>query len=429
MLLKIVRLTSIFIFALIYSACEGNNNEEDTQIIPNLSSQADLLELEFVYKKSIFSTSISGRDIEVIRQLPFGVTDFSVNSFKVSKGATFEFKIGDIIKLNQIPTTIIVTAEDGKSKKEYHISFSSISYSSIVEKNGNLKVLGNKIVNKNNEAVSFAGNSFFWSNNNWGGERFYRASVVSWLKLDWGTTIVRAAMGVDESGGYLEDKLANKNRLKVIVDAAIEQGMYVIVDWHSHHAENYTEEAVAFFKEMAQLYGGYDNVIYEVYNEPLDVSWSNTIKPYAEAVIAGIREFDPDNLILVGTPNWSQRVDEAAADPITSSSNIAYVLHFYSVYHGDWLRGVANKALNLGAAIFVTEWGPVGYTQNDPETNKWINWCADNKISHCSWAVNDKEEEWSIVKKGSSTLGDWSNNNLTESGKLERDVIRNWNNE
>ena len=429
MSLKTFKLIVMLVFTFLYIGCGGNESiEEIDKPTIGLSVEAELLELEFVYNKSIFSTEITRNEINFIRELPFEVIEFHVNSLKVSTGATLELKIGDVINLNQTPKTIIVTAEDGISKKEYHITYSSITYKSIVKKNGGLKVIGNKIVNKNNEAVSFAGNSFFWSNNNWGGERFYKPSVVSWLKLDWESTIVRAAMGVDEPGGYLEDKLANKNRSKVIVDAAIKEGIYVIIDWHSHHAENYTEEAIEFFMEMAQLYGDYDNVIYEIYNEPLDISWSNTIKPYAEKVIAGIREFDSDNLILVGTPNWSQRVDEAAADPIADFSNIAYVLHFYSVYHGDWLRSVANKALSLGVALFVTEWGPVGYTQNDSETNNWITWCKDNKISHCSWAVNDKEEEWSILKTGSSTMGGWKDINLTESGKLERAIIRDWEN-
>lgn len=426
---NIQKLIVIFIFAFIYSACDGNSGSDDNMLsLPDLSSETKLLELELVYKNSIFSTSINGTDVDIVRELPFGVTEFTIKSIQVSNGATSEFRMGDVIKLNEIPTKIIVTAEDGETNRVYNISFSSILFSSIVEKNGILQVSGNKIVNKNNVSVSFAGNSFFWSNNNWGGERFYKSSVVSWLKLDWETTIVRAVMGVDEPGGYLEDKLANENRLKRIVEAAIDEGLYVIIDWHSHHAEDNTEEAVLFFKEMARLYGTYDNVIYEIYNEPLDVSWSNTIKPYAETVIAGIREFDSDNLILVGTPNWSQKVDEAAADPIKDFSNIAYVLHFYSVHHQQWLRDVANKALNLGVALFVTEWGPIGYTQNDSESEKWIKWCEDNKISHCSWAVNDKEEEWSIVKKGSNTSGGWNDNNLTASGKLEREIIRDWNN-
>ena len=32
-----------------------------------------------------------------------------------------------------------------------------------------------------------------------------------------------------------------------------------------------------------------------------------------------------------------------------------------------------------------------------------------NKISHLNWAVNDKEEEWSILKPGTSHLGNCQN--------------------
>ncbi len=296
----------------------------------------------------------------------------------------------------------------------------------VVQIHGLLQQNGNKIVDKNNEPVSFAGNSFFWSNDNWGGERYYNAEVVSWLKDDWETTIVRAAMGVEDPGGYLDNKTENKNRIKTIVDAAIEKGIYVIIDWHSHHAEDNTNEAALFFEEMANLYGEYDNVIYEIYNEPLDISWSTIIKPYAISIIAAIRSIDPDNLIVVGTPEWSQRVDLAAADPITGYSNIAYTLHFYTVYHQQWLRDRASAALESGIALFVTEWGSIGYSLVDPEANEWMTWCFTNKISHCNWAVNDKEEEWSILIPGASTTGGWSDDELTKAGKLARNIIRNW---
>lgn len=296
----------------------------------------------------------------------------------------------------------------------------------VVQIHGLLQQNGNKIVDKNNEPVSFAGNSFFWSNDNWGGERYYKAEVVSWLKNDWKTTIVRAAMGVEDPGGYLDNKTANKNRVKTIVDAAIDEGIYVIIDWHSHHAEDNTNEAALFFQEMANLYGEYDNVIYEIYNEPLDISWSTIIKPYAISIIAAIRSIDPDNLIVVGTPEWSQRVDLAAADPITGYSNIAYTLHFYSIHHQQWLRDRASAALESGIALFVTEWGSIGYSLVDSEANEWMAWCFTNKISHCNWAVNDKEEEWSILIPGASTTAGWSDDDLTKAGKLARNIIRNW---
>ena len=296
----------------------------------------------------------------------------------------------------------------------------------VVDVHGLLQVNGNSIVDKNGDAVSLAGNSFFWSNDNWGGERYYKSEVVSWLKKDWNTTIVRAAMGVEDPGGYLDNKTANKNRVKTIVDAAIDEGLYVIIDWHSHHAEDNTNEAVLFFQEMAELYGEHDNVIYELYNEPLDISWSDIIKPYAVSVITAIRAIDPDNLIVMGTPEWSQRVDLAAADPITGFSNIAYTLHFYTIYHQQWLRDRANTAIEDGIALFVTEWGSIGYSLVDPEANKWMTWCFDNKISHCNWAVNDKEEEWSILVPGASTSGGWGNDDLTDAGKLAKNIIMNW---
>ena len=138
---------------------------------------------------------------------------------------------------------------------------------SVVDYNGLLKVSFNKIVNQHNEVVSFAGNSFFWSNDNWGGEKYYNASVVSWLKRDWRATIVRAALGVEDTGGYINNPERNKTKLKAVVDAAIVEGFYVIIDWHSPHAENYTAQATSLFKEMAEQYGEYNNVIYEVYND------------------------------------------------------------------------------------------------------------------------------------------------------------------
>ena len=296
----------------------------------------------------------------------------------------------------------------------------------VVDINGLLQVSGNQIINKNGDPVSLAGNSFFWSNDNWGGERFYNSEVVEWLKKDWKTTIVRASIGVEDPGGYLDNKTGNKDRIKIIVDAAIEKGLYVIIDWHSHHAEDNIEEAVLFFEEMASMYGHHNNIIYEIYNEPLDISWSDTIKPYAVSVIHAIRSIDPDNIIVVGTPEWSQRVDLAAADPITGFSNIAYTLHFYTVYHHQWLRDRASEALESGIALFVTEWGSIGYSIIDSEANKWMTWCHTNKISHCNWAVNDKEEEWSIVIPGASTSGNWSDEDLTDAGKLAKDIILNW---
>ncbi|MFD0991596.1 cellulase family glycosylhydrolase [Tenacibaculum geojense] len=299
-----------------------------------------------------------------------------------------------------------------------------------VAKHGSLSVSGNKIVNKNNEPVSFAGNSFFWSNNGWGGEKYYKAEVVSWLKNDWNTSLVRAAMGVEDNGGYIGNPTDNKNKVKTVVDTAINEGLYVIIDWHSHHAENYQQQAIDFFKEMATLYGNHPNVIYEIYNEPLQVSWDSTIKPYAEAVIDEIRKIDPDNLIIVGTPTWSQDVDAAARNPITGYSNIAYTLHFYAATHKESLRQKAEYALNQGIALMVTEWGAVSANGDGAvdvnSTDTWMNFLATNHITHANWAMNDKSEGASSLRPGASVNGNWSASNLTASGQKVKNIIQNW---
>jgi len=303
-----------------------------------------------------------------------------------------------------------------------------------VEINGALSVKGNQIVNKDQKAVSFAGNSFFWSNKGWGGAKFYNKQVVKWLQDDWKTSIVRCPMASDEniSGGHHEDPVSNEKRVNYVVKAAIELGMYVIIDWHSHHAENNEERAISFFRNMATTYGKHPNIIYEIYNEPLKVSWDDVIKPYAEKVIRAIREIDPDNLIIVGTPRWSQDVDIASKNPITDFSNIAYTLHFYAGSHKERLREKTKIALDNGIAIMVTEWGTVN-ADGDGKVDKasvaeWMAFMKQNNLTHCNWAINDKKEGASILKPGASVKGGWKDSDLTESGILVREYIRNWNN-
>lgn len=309
--------------------------------------------------------------------------------------------------------------------------FSNLNAQTPVADNGALSVSGTHIVNEAGNSVSFAGNSIFWSNSGWGAEPFYNASVVGWLKDDWGSTIVRAAMGVGpENGGYLFDQSGNENRVKTIVDAAIAEGLYVIIDWHSHDAHNQQADAIAFFTNMANLYGSYDNVMYEIYNEPTSCSWSNDVKPYAEAVIAAIRAIDPDNLIIVGSPTWSQDVDVASLDPITSSTNIAYTIHFYAGTHGTWERSKAQIAIDNGIALFCTEWGTVNANGDGAvdatSTEEWMTFFCDNSISHVNWHIHDKPEGSAAVWPGTSSTGNWTANDLTPSGTLVKSIISGW---
>jgi hypothetical protein len=285
-----------------------------------------------------------------------------------------------------------------------------------VSYHGALSTSGKWIMGGNTgQPAQLRGMSLYWSFQN-DAAQFYNATTIAYLRNNWKSDVVRAAMGIegDWGGGqvgYLSDPTANKNRVKTVVDAAIANDMYVIIDWHDHNAHNNQTQAVAFFREMAQTYGSNRHVIYEIWNEPLAVSWSNTIKPYANAVIAAIRQYDPDNLIVVGTPNWSQDVDVASGDKLTGT-NIAYGFHFYAATHKQYYRDKLQTALNNNLPVFVTEWGTVnadgGGSVDDAESRAWMNMLDQNKISWANWSLND-------INEGSAAL-DGSNGGANASG-------------
>jgi endoglucanase len=295
---------------------------------------------------------------------------------------------------------------------------------SIVSLHGQLHVEGNRILDQNNNDVQLRGMSFFWSQ--WMG-KYYTPETVQWLKEDWQCTIVRAAMAVDDSDGYITNPEIEKNKIFTVIDAAIAEGIYVIVDWHSHHAEDYEEQAKLFFSEIAEKYGNQPNIIYELYNEPLDVAWNTVLKPYHEAVIAEIRKHDPDNIVICGTRNWSQNVDDVIGNEI-DDDNVVYTLHYYAATHKQELRDIAQEAIDNNIALFVTEFGTTDYSGDGfidvEEANTWWNFLDENKISWCNWSIADKSENSAALFPNTSTEGKWNESDLTQSGLLVREELK-----
>lgn len=293
-----------------------------------------------------------------------------------------------------------------------------------VERYGQLSVSGAHIVDDRGAPVALHGLGFGWDN--WW-PQFYNADVVSWLASDFCVDVVRPAMGIEPDGAFLTNPAASKARVEAVVDAAIASGLYVIIDWHAH--EPHEAEAIAFFAEMAQKYGESPNVLYEVYNEPTNMQTWPEVKAYAENVISAIRAEDPDNLIIVGSPEWDQRIDLVVADPITSSTNIVYSVHYYAATHGSYLRDRAQTAVNAGIPIFISEssgsaadgLGDNNYT----EWEAWFSFLETNTIGWINYAIADKRGETiSILEPGASGTGGWDEASLTESGEYIRAKLR-----
>ena len=304
------------------------------------------------------------------------------------------------------------------------VSMSAVQ-AQLVKKHGQLKVDGLQLVDEKGAPIVLRGMSFGW-HNFW--PRFYNEGAVEWLVKDWKSSVVRAAMGIEPNGGYLQDKTGSVQKVEAVVDGAIKSGVYVIIDWHSHNIQ--LDEAKEFFKMMATKYGNHPNVIYEIFNEPDYESWDE-VKKYSIEIIKTIRAIDPDNIILVGSPHWDQDVHVVADDPITGYDNLMYTLHFYAATHKQQLRDRGDYALSKGLPLFISESAGMEATGDGPinevEWNKWIDWCEKNKISWITWSVSDKDETCSVLQKSANSDGQWKIAHLKESGIKARELLLKYN--
>ena len=300
-----------------------------------------------------------------------------------------------------------------------------------VATHGQLKVVGTQLQDQSGKPVQLKGVSSQWLN--YESKTFPESKpALQYARDHWKLSVIRAAMGVDAQGGYLGTGTgANANqammlsKVNTIVQNAIDLGLYVIVDWHTSDAVTSTTtqatQASAFFTQMATMYGASPNVIYEDYNEPTGATWAQ-IKPYHQTVVAAIRAVDPDNLIVLGTPTYSQDVDKAAADPV-AGTNLLYTLHFYACTHKQSLRDKANTAIAMGLPLFVTEFGATpsdgGVVKNgdndvcEGETNLWWAWMAQNNISGASWKLDQCTDSSCILTADAPVDGPWTDNYLT----------------
>ena len=292
---------------------------------------------------------------------------------------------------------------------------------SFVDKNGQLSVKGTFLVNKDGKPIVLKGVSFGW--HNWW-PRFYNETTVKWLHEDWNCNLVRVAIGVDPDNAYIQNPDFAIECLDRVVNATIENGMYVIIDWHSHTVK--AKEAKGFFARVASKYKDYPNIIYEIFNEPVQDSWEK-IKNYSEEIIKTIRKIDKKNIILVGTPHWDQDIHLAADNPIKDYDNIMYTLHFYAATHKQGLRDRADYALSKGLPVFVSECAGMEASGDGPinihEWQLWLQWMNKHQISWAAWSVADKNEICSMVKSIESPSSGWTDKDLKQWGVIIRQIL------
>ena len=248
-----------------------------------------------------------------------------------------------------------------------------------VKQYGQLQVKGAQLCDQQGQPVILHGLNLEWDTR-W--PRMYNKKYMKTLKREGQYPLLRLAMEVSEGNGYLAHPQQAMACLKPVIETAIKQNIYVIIDWHANSM--HTQEARQFFGEIAQRYGRYPHIIYEIYNEPIEETWTS-IKKYASEVISEIRRYDPDNIVLVGCPHWNQDIHLVANSPLDSFQNVMYTVHFYAATHGDDLRQRTEDAVRQGIPIFISECGAMEASGEGPidleSEAQWVAMCHRLGIS------------------------------------------------
>ncbi len=295
-----------------------------------------------------------------------------------------------------------------------------------------LAVKGTDLVDQNGNPVQLRGISTH--NLAWYPE-YVNIDAFRTFRDEWGANLIRLALYTDEEGGYCVggDQKAMEEVVDRGVKAATELGMYVIVDWHILRDETplkHEEQAKRFLEKASERYASYDNVIYEICNEPngSETTWAD-VKGYAERVIPLIRKNAPKAVIIVGTPTWSQDVDLAADDPITGYDNVMYALHYYAATHKDALRAKLTAAREKGLPVFISEFSICDASGNgavDYESAKeWEALIDKYNLSFAGWNLSNKDESSAlIVPENNNVNGGWTDADLSETGRSLKRMIQ-----
>ncbi|WP_024772528.1 cellulase family glycosylhydrolase [Aquimarina macrocephali] len=309
-----------------------------------------------------------------------------------------------------------------------------------VSTNGQLQVKGLKLCNQYGHPIQLRGMSTHGIQ--WYG-KCVTDSSLDVLANDWDADILRISLYVQE-GGYETDPAGFTAKVAKMINMATDRGMYALVDWHqlTPGDPNFnTEKAKTFFTDIATQFKDYNNIIYDICNEPNKsgseqnggVPWSK-IKNYGDTIIPVIRAIDADAPILIGTHGWASLgiSDGKSAKDIVDNPlnfpNIMYTFHFYAASHQDLYYNELDWASDR-LPIFVTEFGTQNYAGEGPNdfvmTQKYLDLLRRKKISWTNWNYSDDFRTGAVWKQGTCASGNWTDANLKEAGAWIKDKILN----
>lgn len=233
------------------------------------------------------------------------------------------------------------------------------------------------------------------------------AELRAWREL-WGAQILRFCLAVDS---YQQDG-AYRDATAQIVAAAEAEGLYLILELHGTSCKLNeplpTAGADEVWRDLAHRYGAAAHVVFDLWNEPHDVSWG-AWRDAAVALIEVIRDAGAkDSLILVGGLDWAYDLSPLLepANRLPPLGPIAYATHPYP-WKGDPPHGRREWEARFGRVarelpVLVTEFGcdasadrPYGFP-DAAQTAAWIRSLLDYvdelELTALAWSAGDRPQ-------------------------------------
>lgn len=126
-------------------------------------------------------------------------------------------------------------------------------------------------------------------------------------------------------------------RIKAVVDEALENNLYIIINMHHHDALianpfGQKERFLSQWKQIAGYFQNYsDSLLFEILNEPNGNLTPELWNTFAADALEEIRKTNPERTVLIGTAEWGG-ISGLSDLQLPDDDNIIVSLHYYNPF-------------------------------------------------------------------------------------------------
>jgi endoglucanase len=241
-------------------------------------------------------------------------------------------------------------------------------------------------------------------------------ATVQQMVTNWGCNVIRLPLNQDRWFGYCG---VAQNTYRGYIDGIVNYcntaGVYVMLDLHWNDTGTWNSGNVCsggqhnmpdnnsalFWTDVATRYANNPAVLFDLYNEPHDDTWSiwknggtsseGFATPGHQSLLNTVRATGAKNLAIVGGLDWAYDLRQIPSFALADSSGngVAYATHIYPWKPTPW--GTYIPAAVIAAyPVLVTEFGQDN--GNPDTTGAWtqsvINWANTNNLGYIAWCMH-----------------------------------------